>query len=353
MTEGEYRYLFEKYSKEELASGYNECVQKHMLPKAGISGDIHLLDCTNITVKLSNEHYEGSSAATDDEGAKRGCKLATLRTAAGDGGVIEEIRYGTITEHDLSLSRDMLLTSAVLKPSGLLINDRGFLSREVMNKLKTERGVDTYAPLKKNMDAYDEAVRIAAMAETKRHKHPNKKRVAQKIAFVSGLGPMRESDDVKNDVPVNGCVVHDTKDGEYYVFVTTDTAKTASQIIKAYEMRPEIEEDYRQLKDFRRLEDFKSTKLSLIMFHIVCALLGCLLFQVYVGTEEGRKYSGKSLPVILKNWKYEAQKENYPKSVIVYAGACFGIFPFVEFLHIYASLEQALRAELDPILAFA
>lgn len=49
----------------------------------------------------------------------------------------------------------------------------------------------------------------------------------------------------------------------------------------------------------------------------------------------------------------DRQKENYPKSVIVYAGACFGIFPFVEFLHIYASLEQALRTELDPILAFA
>ena len=33
---------------------------------------------------------------------------------------------------------------------------------------------------------------------------------------------MWESDDAKRDVPVNGCVVHDTKDGEYYVFVTTD-----------------------------------------------------------------------------------------------------------------------------------
>ncbi|MHC6204144.1 hypothetical protein ACYULU_13245 [Breznakiellaceae bacterium SP9] len=82
-------------------------MQKHILPKAGISGDIHLLDCTKITVKLSNEQYEGSSVVTDNEGAKRGYKLATLRTVVGDGGVIEEIRYGTITEHDLSLSRDI------------------------------------------------------------------------------------------------------------------------------------------------------------------------------------------------------------------------------------------------------
>jgi hypothetical protein len=30
-----------------------------------------------------------------------------------------------------------------------------------------------------------------------------------------------------------------------------DTTKTARQIIPVHEMRPEIEEDYRQLKDFR------------------------------------------------------------------------------------------------------
>jgi hypothetical protein len=80
---------------------------------------------------------------------------------------------------------------------------------------------------------------------------------------------MRESGKPEEDVPVNSRVVWDEKDGEYYVVVTTDTEKTARHIILAYEMRPEIEEDYRQLKDFWQLEDFKSTKLSLIAFHLV------------------------------------------------------------------------------------
>lgn len=47
----------------------------------------------------------------------------------------------------------------------------------------------------------------------------------------------------------------------------------------ACEMRPEIEEDCRQLKNFWNLEDFKSTKLCLITFHIICVLLGCLMFN--------------------------------------------------------------------------
>ena len=85
---------------------------------------------------------------------------------------------------------------------------------------------------------------------------------------------------------------------------------------------------------------------------MVCVLLGYLLFQIYVGTEEGRKYAGKSLPVILKNWKHEAGNESFPKDVIVYADGYFGIFPFIEFLHLYASLEQSIRSGLDPILTF-
>jgi hypothetical protein len=163
---------------------------------------------------------------------------------------------------------------------------------------------------------------------------------------------MWESEERENDVPVSGCVVHDRKDDEYYVFVTTDTGKTARQIIMAYEMRPEIEEDYRQLKDFWRLEDFKSTKLCLITFHIICVLLGYLMFQIYAGTEEGKRYAKRSLPVILKNWQNEKRKDPRPKSVIIYADDNFGIFPFLEFLHLYASLGPSIRASLDPILAF-
>jgi hypothetical protein len=148
-------------------------------------------------------------------------------------------------------------------------------------------------------------------------------------------------------VPLNACVVWDTKDDEYYVFVTTDTTKTAKQIIQTYELRPEIEEDYRQLKDFWKLEDFKSTKINVIAFHIVCTLLGYLMFQLYVATEEGERWLGKSLPVIMK--KYIPPEK--PKTVIVYTGQYFAVFPFVEFLHLYTSLELDVRSQLDVILS--
>ena len=346
MDEGAIRHLLRKYNRNDLISGYNRCVQGHILPKIQIEATHHILDCTKLDVELSNENYEESSVVKEDGEVRRGYKLATLRGITGDSGIIEDTRFGTMKTHDLELSREMILQSPMLKSGDSLIEDRGFLSRDVLNELKTQRGVDTFIPLRRNMDAHRDAVSIS-VKENKWKPHPNKKRKTQKIALVSDIGAMWRSEEPENDVPLNACVVWDSKDEEYYVFVTTDTTKSAKQIIQTYELRPEIEEDYRQLKDFWCLEDFKSTKLNVIAFHIVCTLLGYLMFQIYVGTEEGSCFAGKSLPVLIK--KYVPPEK--PKSVIVYTGQYFAVFQFLEFLHLYASLDAATRSCLDHILA--
>ncbi len=128
--------------------------------------------------------------------------------------------------------------------------------------------------------------------------------------------------------------------------MTTDTTKTARQIIQIYELRPEIEEDFRQMKDFWKLSSFKSTKYNYITFHIIMTLAGYLFFQIYKNLEEGQAYTGKSLPVVAKNYK-----ETKPKEVVVYVGQYFGIFPFLEFLKIYAECTLEVRQLLDPVLA--
>ena len=65
-----------------------------------------------------------------------------------------------------------------------------------------------------------------------------------------------------------------------FVFMTTDTGRTARQIINTYELRPETEEDFRQMKDFWKLEDFKSTKYNYITYHIVMTLVDPILAKV-------------------------------------------------------------------------
>ena len=147
------------------------------------------------------------------------------------------------------------------------------------------------------------------------------------------------------DVPINACVVHDRKIENNFVIMTTDTGKTAKQIIEIYELRPEIEEDFRQMKDFWKLEDFKSRKYNYISYHIVMTLIGYLYFQIYKSLEEGQAYIRKSLPVVIKNYK-----EVKPKSVMIYVGQYFGIFPFLEFPQLYAECTLEVRQLLDLIL---
>jgi hypothetical protein len=237
----------------------------------------------------------------------------------------------------------MLLTTPVLKRGDILINDRGFLSREMINRLKRDRGVDTYVPLRKNMDAYNLAVSIAKK-DGKWEKHPS--RPSQRIAFIDHMGEYWRSNDAKNDVPLNACVVTGNSEDDYCaVFVTTDTTKTAKEIIKTYELRPEIEEDYRQLKDFWKLEDFKSTKLPVIAFHIICVLIGYLFYHLYMMFPEGEKYAGKSLPVLLKGYQPIAQ--NF---VVIYAGDMFGVLSLVELMDVYSRCDDRVKTIIAKAL---
>ncbi|QAT39397.1 transposase [Clostridium sp. JN-9] len=344
-AEGVMRNLIQKYDAEEFIESYNNYVQNVVMPSLNIAPSIHILDCTKIHVNLDNVNYENSETIKDDGKVLRGYKMGTLRGLMDDSGIIEEIVFDSIKPHDLELCRNMILKSKCLKGGDILINDRGFISRDVINFLKVEKQVDTYVPAKKNMTIYQEAVKIA-ISEDKWQKHPNRKRKTQEIHLVKDLGMMWQSNTPDKDVDLCACVVHDKKDNEYYVFLTTDTNKTAKQIINTYELRPEIEEDYRQIKDFWKLEDFKSTKYNFITFHIVMTLIGYMYFQLFKNMEEGNKYSGKSLPVIIKNYKEDKQK-----SVIIYSGQYFGVFSFIEFIQLYAGCSAEVRKLLDPTLA--
>ncbi len=344
-SESVMRKLLAKYSSEEWVSFYNHYTQDHLLKRSDIQPSIHILDCTKILVNLDNENYENSSVVKIKGKTMRGYKLGVLRGILGDSGIAEEIVFGTLKTHDMEQCRQMLLDTPCFHENDILINDMGFLSREMTNHLKTVRKVDTYIPAREDMILYQDAVKLA-VASGKWQKHPNRKRKDQEIQLVTDLGPLWESERPQEDVPLNACVVHDKRTDHYLVFMTTDTTRTARQIISTYELRPEIEEDFRQMKDFWNLEDFKSTKYNYITYHIIMTLVGYLYFQIYKNLEEGKAYAGKSLPVIVKKYK-----ETRPKSVIIYAGQYFGIFPFLEFLQLYAECTLEVRQLLDPILA--
>ena len=351
MTESSLRFLFGKYEAKELFKSYNEVVQEQIMPKLNYKPNIHILDCTELSVNLDNDNYEQSAVTTNKYGdADRGYKLASLRGIVEDTGIIEEIEFGAMNVHDLELSREMLKTTKVFNPGDILIEDRGFLDRDLINYLKNERQIDVYVPLRSNMNAYQIAVQIAK-DEDKWEQHPSRKK--QKIAFVpnlknywwSDLAQSRKKYNENDDVEINSCVVWDTETDSYFVFITTDTTVSAKQIITTYELRPEIEEDYRQLKDFWKLQDFKSTKINMIALHIIMVLFGYLFFQLYTLMPEGEQYAHKSLPVILKNYRPTASFY-----LVVYADDEFGIFSISEIIKSFSSCNEISQERLLKIL---
>ncbi len=351
MTESSLRFLFGKYEAKELFKSYNEVVQEQIMPKLNYKPNIHILDCTELSVNLDNDNYEQSAVTTNKYGdADRGYKLASLRGIVEDTGIIEEIEFGAMNVHDLELSREMLKTTKVFNPGDILIEDRGFLDRDLINYLKNERQIDVYVPLRSNMNAYQIAVQIAK-DEDKWEQHPSREK--QKIAFVpnlknywwSDVAQSRKKYNENDDVEINSCVVWDTETDSYFVFITTDTTVSAKQIITTYELRPEIEEDYRQLKDFWKLQDFKSTKINMIALHIIMVLFGYLFFQLYTLMPEGEQYAHKSLPVILKNYRPTASFY-----LVVYADDEFGIFSISEIIKSFTSCNEISQERLLKIL---
>ncbi len=346
MQESSLRFLLSKYDQQMFVDGYNDTVQKGIFPLLNIEPNIHILDCTDLEVNFNNLNYEesGVTRSKRDNTPTRGYKLATLRGIVDDTGLIEEIRFGSINIHDLNLSEEMLRTTSLLKPGDILINDRGFLSRELINYLKIHKQVDTYIPLRKDMNAYNEAI-YGAKEQNDWQQHPNKKRKNQVITSVQGMGMYWESSTSKEDVPINSCVVWDKETDQYFVFITTDLKASAKDIVSTYELRPEIEEDYRQLKDFWKIEDFKSTKINVILFHVVCVLFGYLFFQLYTLSPDGEEFLHKSLPIILKNYLPEVQPY-----VVLYVEYEFGILTLFELLDFYAHCSDEVQNLFKTIL---
>lgn len=355
MRESTLRFLIGKYTVDDLIQGYNVTIQNFIIPKMNIEADIHILDCTDLEVCFKNPRYEGSGIGHSKRDANgetmlaRGYKLSTLRGIVRDNGIIEEIRLGPLNVNDLSLSKEMLYTTSVLKPGDILINDRGFLSREVINHLKKERGVDSYIPVNPNMQIYKMAVNYAKQYGKWERLRSNSN---ERVCLVDNMGVFwrenhyeHRTDNYYQDVPLNTCVLWDIRYDRYAVFVTTDLAQTAKGIVGIYSLRHEIEEDYRQLKDFWKLEDFKSTKLNVIAFHIVSVLFGYLFFQIYTMLPEGEKYTRKSLPVILKN--YLVQVQGY---IVAYVGDNFGVLTLLELMELYAESPDSVREIIKNIM---
>lgn len=220
------------------------------------------------------------------------------------------------------------------------------------------------------MEIYN-AAKEEAISKNKWQKHPNSKRKGQEIVLVESLelfwlsdkDKTKKIDKVKLDYKINACVIRFDKklnkkiltDEEiidedekyaYAVIITNDINIDASEIIRLYEIRSEIEEDFRQLKDFWGLNTYKSTKYIVISFIIMLSLLSYNLYQVYKESDEGKNYIGRNFIVEERKGLYIVKAV---RTVIVIDNY-FAIFSQDELLDLYVDLSKKMREQLKQSL---
>ena len=199
----------------------------------------------------------------EDGTRARGYKLATLRTLLDRTGLLTQMAMSAIQVHDMALCRPLLEEAPVLRAGALLLADRGCIDGATLSARQRQRQVDVIIPLTANMLATQAAIQRAAMAN-KWQPHPS--RADQTIALVRGV----EHRWTECEVPLNAWVIRfwnkKKKCTDHMVLITTDLKFSASWIVRHYEERPEIEQDYAQMNSggwqLKKLSSTRYTRLS-------------------------------------------------------------------------------------------
>lgn len=354
-------------------------VTKKLIRKIG-KPNIHILDCVKQPVNINNSNYELSTVINYEGKPMRGYKMGVLRCVTEKWGMIEYLIDDTLSKNDMTLVEEEISKYDGFSEGDYLLADRGFAKIEFIANL-VKRGVNVIIPAKKNMDIFKECIKLA-QENNSWEKHPNSKRKGQEIMLVKNLKGLWVSEKDKNKKPekmlenaidFSACVIRVEKDKNkelisaatkaendtdeiyeddkyiYLVITSTNTTLTAAQIIRYYEMRPEIEEDFRQLKDIWKICTFTSTKYIFVMCQICMTFLAYNLFNMFKMSDEGIKYLNKSM----KRISNEEQRDRVPfneTNYLIISGSYYGIFSGTELLDLYAECSKEIREKIKPLL---
>jgi hypothetical protein len=333
---------------ESLLDWWNTTVGPAMRRLADGGIGVWIRDVTKILVNLNNPRYEGSEVATEEkpDGTKgppqRGYKLGLLSCLLGSGRLIVQVAWDGLRRGDRPLTAPFVAPDQTpLDKGDQLLQDCGLLEGREISRLKRDLGVDVVVPLKRKMCAHRMAVFFAERRPKNWAPHPSRQR--QEIQKVTGLKRWWQ----ECTVPLVGCVVRewDTEKQayEYWVFAHTNPQRDARGIIRDYETRSECEEDHRQIKSPNwELDEYPSTALVEILYHVLVVLFAYNLCQLYAQTAAGERFAGETKRARRRRVRRE------PVSVVVVSGSYYAVFPWpvlaLELLSVAGAAKERLQA---------
>jgi hypothetical protein len=332
-------------SGESLLHWWNETVGPALLRHAGGGTGVWIRDTTKLVVNLANPRYEASEVATEEgKQPQRGYKLGLLSTLIDTGRLLVQVAWDGIRAGDVTVCHPFVREGTPMQQGETLLEDRGLLDGAEITLLKRDLGVDVVVPLKKKMLSYRLAVLQAERQPYRWKPHPTRQK--QEIQPVYEIGGVWD----ECQVELNGCVVRewDEEKGEYayYVFAATNLERSGKGILIDYGARSECEEDHRQTKspDWE-LDEYTSTTLVEILYHVLMVLLAYNLCQLYGQTETGERFAGKTK----RARQREARREREVRLVVV-AGAHYAVLEWSVVAAILLDVEGEAKARLRALL---
>lgn len=329
-----------------LLTWWNTTVGPAFLRHAGGGSGAWIRDATKLVVRLKNDRYEGSEVVQEEgKEPQRGYKLGLLSALIDTGRLLVGVAFAGLRRDDLPLTTPLVRGEGTpLSAGDSLREDRGLLDGAEITVLKRDLGVDVIFPLKKNMLAFRLAL---ARVEARPHywkRHPSRPR--QEIQKVTAIGePWAEC-----EVRLDGVVVREwntkKQEYEYWVFATTEEGRSAKGSLRDYEARSECEEDHRQVKgpDWE-LDEFTSTRLVEIVYHVLLVLFAYNLCQLYGQTEAGQRFAGQT-----KRARQRELRRQRRLQVVVVAGAHYAVFDWRVVAAVLLGVEGAAKARLRALV---
>jgi hypothetical protein len=330
-----------------LLAWWNETVGPAFLRRGGGGTGAWILDCTHLLVNLDNPRYEGSAVSKDDEGQPiRGYKLALLSSLIETGRLIIRLGWDDVRASDHTVARPLLQGETPLAAGDTLLKDRGLVDGATISCLKRDLEVDSVFGLKSNMLSFRLAV-AQAVRRPAAHWQPHPTRPGQEILLVRDIGgPWEEL-----TVPINGGVVRERDareaDGyQYWVFGATNRRLTAGGIIRSYEARSECEEDHRQTKGPNwEMDEFHSTQLVEILFHVLVVLFAYNLCQLYGETAAGQRFAGQT-----KRARQRQVRRERIAWLVVLAGPYYAVLEELAVAAVLLEVEGAAKERLKGVI---
>ncbi len=225
----------------------------------------------------------------------------------------------------------------------LLIVDRGLISGSFITYVKRDLDCDVLMPLRSNMDALTDSIRIAESFNYKWTKYDEYEKYG--IRYIEEVTVIEDVHIWEGcDVPLYISIMRITgSDGsvKYWGLSSTFKPKNAREAFDLYTLRTQIEEHHRQIKNFWYINKFTSPYKSLVEAHVLFTLLTYSLIQLYLNKNHLNAIANKTIQSL------KGEEQMGTNNVIVYSGNYFAVFDLDDYTEVIIDLNDKARLRLQ------